>query len=74
FIPAQDREQIFEPFYTTKGRGTGLGLAVAKHIISSHGGDIRVESNEEETTFIVELPLTSPSLDGRGQGEGVRRA
>ena len=65
FIPAQDREQIFEPFYTTKGRGTGLGLAVAKHIISSHGGDIRVESNEEETTFIVELPLTSPSLDGR---------
>ncbi|MEK7842061.1 MAG: ATP-binding protein, partial [Deltaproteobacteria bacterium] len=43
FIPAQDREQIFEPFYTTKGRGTGLGLAVAKHIISSHGGDIRVE-------------------------------
>ncbi|MDP2681306.1 MAG: ATP-binding protein [Deltaproteobacteria bacterium] len=74
FIPAQGREQIFEPFYTTKGRGTGLGLAVAKHIISSHGGDIRVESNEEETTFIVELPLTSPSLDGRGQGEGFHRA
>ncbi|MEK7828239.1 MAG: ATP-binding protein, partial [Deltaproteobacteria bacterium] len=57
FIPAQDREQIFEPFYTTKGRGTGLGLAVAKHIISSHGGDIRVESSPEETSFIVELPI-----------------
>lgn len=57
FIPAQDREQIFEPFYTTKGRGTGLGLAVAKHIISSHGGDIKVESSPEETSFIVELPI-----------------
>ncbi len=74
FIPAQDREQIFEPFYTTKGRGTGLGLAVAKHIISSHGGAISVESSLEETSFIVELPLIAPSLDGRGQWEGVHRA
>ncbi len=57
FIPLEDRGKIFEPFYTTKGKGTGLGLAVARHIILSHGGDIKIESNKEETTFIVELPV-----------------
>lgn len=58
FISSEDREKIFEPFYTTKGKkGTGLGLAVARHIVLSHGGDIKIESNEEETTFIVELPV-----------------
>ncbi|MBI5875379.1 MAG: HAMP domain-containing protein, partial [Deltaproteobacteria bacterium] len=62
FIPAEDRDKIFEPFYTTKGKkGTGLGLAVARHIVLSHSGDIKIESNKEETTFIVELPLHAGS-------------
>lgn len=56
-IPVEDRDKLFEPFYTTKGKkGTGLGLAVARHIVNAHGGDIKVESGREETSFIVELP------------------
>jgi PAS domain S-box-containing protein len=39
-IPPDDRERVFEPFYTTKTRGTGLGLAVCRRIVSAHGGRI----------------------------------
>lgn len=43
-IPAEDIEKIFEPFFTTKSQGTGLGLAVVKKIVDSHGGSVSVES------------------------------
>ncbi len=58
-IPAEDMERIFEPFFTSKegGKGTGLGLFVARDIIKAYGGDIRVESSKEEgTMFTVYLP------------------
>ncbi len=57
FIPPEDREKIFFPFYTTKRKGTGLGLPITHRIIASHGGQICVDSDKEKgTTFIVELP------------------
>ena len=49
---------IFEPLYTTKIKGTGLGLAVCQQVVSKHGGTIKVASEiGEGTTFAVKLPL-----------------
>jgi len=58
-IPKDVLPHIFEPFFSTKPAtaGVGLGLAVAYGIVQRHGGEIRVETNEEETTFHVLLPL-----------------
>ncbi|MCU0079215.1 sensor histidine kinase [Extibacter muris] len=61
-IPAQKLESIFEKFFrldearTTNAGGAGLGLAIAKEIVTLHGGDIAVESRDELTTFCLSLP------------------
>ena len=51
--------KIFEPFYTTKPEGMGMGLAIIRSIIDSHGGELDVQANESEagTTFKFTLPL-----------------
>jgi two-component system NtrC family sensor kinase len=57
-IPEEDMAKLFTPFFTTKSRGTGLGLAVSYGIVGDHGGEIRVESREGVgATFTVVLPL-----------------
>ena len=60
-IPADLRDRIFEPFYTTKevGEGTGLGLSVARGIVQQHGGHIALECPDGGgCTFTVSLPRT----------------
>ena len=57
-IAADDIEKIFEPFYSTKAKGTGLGLAVSYGIIQNHQGDIRVYSVPGQgTRFTLEFPI-----------------
>jgi signal transduction histidine kinase len=58
-MPAEVRERIFEPFYTTKppGSGTGLGLHISHNVVARHGGRISVRSGPSETCFEVVLPL-----------------
>lgn len=58
-IPEENLQKIFDPFFTTKpvGKGTGLGLSISHGIIEKHGGNIRVKSSPEGTSFFVRLPL-----------------
>ncbi|MCD8503450.1 MAG: ATP-binding protein [Bacillaceae bacterium] len=57
-IPLSTIQTIFEPFYTTKKSGTGIGLHVCKQIIENYGGKIECHSTHDLTTFTVLLPYS----------------
>ena len=57
-MPADVREKAFDAFFTTKHRGTGLGLPIAKRVVEAHGGTIHIDVPPEGgTTISVDLPL-----------------
>jgi two-component system NtrC family sensor kinase len=59
-IPPKILDKIFQPFFTTKptGQGTGLGLSLSYDIVKAHGGELKVETKENEgTEFIIQLPI-----------------
>jgi len=65
-VPEQDLPKIFNPFFTTKANGTGLGLSVCKTLVEEHGGTISVGSREPHgAVFTVWLP----ALDAEAQPE-----
>jgi signal transduction histidine kinase len=57
-IPADKQAHIFEPFYTTREKGTGLGLPLAKKLVEAHRGSLGVTSAPGRTVFRVELPVS----------------
>ena len=57
-IPKEVIDKIWDPFFTTKEMGTGLGLGVVKNLIESHGGNIQIFNRSQGgTRVMVELPV-----------------
>ena len=68
-ISAEDKQKLFLPYFSTKERGTGLGLPIVRGIVTDHRGSIRVEDNQPTgSRFIVELPTVG---SGVPEAEGV---
>jgi nitrogen fixation/metabolism regulation signal transduction histidine kinase len=68
-IPAEDLGKIFDPYFTTRSQGTGLGLAMAKKIVLLHGGSISAASSPGKgVTFEIRLPLSGPPAPTDGDG------
>ena len=76
-IPEENLGKVFEPLFTTKARGIGLGLPITKTLVEGHGGTIKVKSVVGKgSTFTVRLPLTArhPSSSRlHGEVEGLRQ-
>jgi two-component system nitrogen regulation sensor histidine kinase NtrY len=60
-LPVEDSELVFQPFYSTKGRGSGVGLAMVQRIVTDHGGTVRLEPNQPHgVRAVVRIPGTQP--------------
>lgn len=55
-IPSDARHRVFDAFFTTKTKGTGLGMAIARRIVEAHGGTIELGDENEGAEFVIVLP------------------
>lgn len=66
-VPADQRERIFEPFFTSRPDGTGLGLAVARSVAEAHNGALELEPGDGSgATFVLRVPLADTHADALG--------
>jgi C4-dicarboxylate-specific signal transduction histidine kinase len=65
-VPPGLRERIMEPFFTTKpvGRGTGIGLSIARSLAEDNGGMLVLDEREPDTCFVLRLPRAAPERKG----------
>ena len=67
-IPEELRDRIFDPYFTTKSHGTGMGLALCEKIMRQHGGSMDLRVTTSETVFVMTLPVhTVESEEGQKQ-------
>jgi signal transduction histidine kinase len=59
-IPDEQRERVWDPDFTTKRRGTGLGLALVRQTVQAHGGTVELRRSDTGACFVVRLPLAGP--------------
>lgn len=65
-IPEDNRKKIFQSFFTTKTRGTGLGLTIVQNVLKNHNGDIRIEQSDSGgTRVVVRLPVRNETGEGQ---------
>lgn len=68
-IPAEMREKIFQPGFTTKGGERGQGLAIVREIVAGYGGELTLESGPERTAFCGRLPKSAAQPPENEKGE-----
>jgi two-component system nitrogen regulation sensor histidine kinase GlnL len=59
-IPQNIRSQVFDPYFTTKGESSGMGLAICDKIMRQHGGQIDFDTSPEGTVFRLSIPMETP--------------
>jgi two-component system, sporulation sensor kinase E len=74
-ISAKNLSRVFEPYFTTKASGTGLGLLIVRRIVREHGGELAVESSQGKgLTLTIRLPRTDTRIRMLEAGDHRRRA
>lgn len=67
-VPPADRQRLFEPFFTTRPGGTGLGMAIAHRIAQRHGGSLELLPSEVGACFRFRIPMVATSTESNNSG------